>query len=315
MKVVFFGTPEFAVPSLEAVAGGHEVAAVVTRPDRPAGRGKQLVRPAVKEVALRLRLPVLQPARPGETDFVERVAALRPDVFVVVAYGRILPAPLLEVPRLGPWNIHASLLPRYRGAAPIQWAIIRGESKTGVCVMRMEVGLDTGPVAACRETPIGAEETAGALAGRLSQMGAELVAEALPKIAGGTLTAFAQNHAEATLAPLLKKEDGHFDFQAPASVVAALARGVDPWPGPTAFLGEEPVKLFGPRVVAASGEPGHVLGLGPDGLVVACGGAEAVAFRELQLPGRRRMAAAAVLAGRPIPVGTRLAGAPAGPPV
>jgi methionyl-tRNA formyltransferase len=305
MRVVFFGSPAFALPSLEAVAREHQVLTVVSQPDRPAGRGKKMQPPPVKELALRLGLPVEQPTKLRDGVLAKTLWALQPDIFVVVAYGRILPPDLLAVPRLGPWNVHASLLPKYRGAAPIQWAVIRGESQSGVCVMRMEEGLDTGPVAASREEPIGDDDTAGSLAERLSKVGAELLVATLPSIANGSVTLKSQEEAGATLAPLMKKEDGFLDFSASAQVVSAQARGVDPWPGATVFLGGEPVKVFSPRVIAGQGAPGEVQGLVPQGLAVACGDG-AVAFAELQLPGRKRMPAATVLAGHLIPVGTRL---------
>jgi methionyl-tRNA formyltransferase len=304
LRVVFFGSPEFAVPSLAAVAAQHEVVTVISQPDRPAGRGKQLTAPPTKELALRLGLPVQQPTTLKTTEFVAGLQALRADLFVVVAYGRILPQAVLDVPRLGPWNVHASLLPKLRGAAPIQWSIIRGESRTGVCIMRMEAGLDTGPVAARAETPIADDDTAGTLSARLSQLGAQLAVETIPRIAAG-LTVEPQDHPNATLAPMLKKEDGYLDFTASAREVSARARGVDPWPGPMAVLDGEPIKLFGPRLAEGTGVPGTVLGAGPEGLLVACG-AGAITFAELQLPGRKRLPAAAVLAGRPIPAGTRL---------
>ena len=202
--------------------------------------------------------------------------------------------------------MHASLLPRLRGAAPIQWAIIRGEPRTGVAVMRMEAGLDTGPVAAVAETAIGDDETAGQLFPRLARLGADLLAATLPHIAAGTVTLAAQDDALATVAPLLKKEDGRLDFTQTARQVSARARGVDPWPGATALLGGEPVKLFHPRVLeAAPGQPGRVLGVVAEGLAVGCAD-RPIAFAELQLPGRKRLPAAAVVAGRAIPVGTAL---------
>ena len=190
---------------------------------------------------------------------------------------------------------------------PIQWSVIRGETETGVCIMRMEEGLDTGPVAACRTTPIEDQDTAGTLAARLSGMGAQLLLDTLPVIAAGEATLQVQDHARATLAPMLTKEDGLIDFRQPARLVSAQARGVDPWPGAFAWLDEEPVKLFGPTVVASQGEPGTVLGITGSGLGIACGEG-AIAFAELQLPGRKRLPAAAVLAGRPIAPGTRLRG-------
>jgi methionyl-tRNA formyltransferase len=305
LRVVFFGSPEFAVPSLAAVAASHEVVTLVCQPDRPAGRGKQLTALPTKELALKLGLPVQQPGNLKTPEFVEGLRALNADLFVVVAYGRILPQAVLDLPRLGPWNVHASLLPRFRGAAPIQWSIIRGESKTGVGIMRMEAGLDTGPVAATVETPISDEDTGGTLSARLSRLGAELLLQTIPRIADGSAVAVPQDHPRATLAPMLKKEDGWLDFSVPARELSARARGVDPWPGPTAVLDGEPIKLFAPRVVAGQGAPGAVLGMSPQGLQVACGDG-AVAFAELQLPGRKRLPAAAVVAGRPIPPGTTL---------
>jgi methionyl-tRNA formyltransferase len=281
------------------------VVAVVTRPDKPAGRGKQVAPPPVKTLATELGVAILQPPTLKAPGVIEELAALAPDVFVVVAYGRILPPAALAVPRLGPWNVHGSLLPRYRGAAPIQWSIIRGETETGVCLMQMEAGLDTGPVAACLRTPIGPEDTAGTLSERLAALGALVLTENLPLLAEGRLTLSPQDHAAHTLAPPLKKEDGHLDFTAPAAAVSARARGVDPWPGPTATLDGEPIKLFSPRVREGTGAPGVVLGASADGLLVACGQG-AVAFGELHLPGRKRLPAGAVLAGRPIPPGTRL---------
>jgi len=308
MRVIFFGSPAFALPSLEAVAREHQVLAVVSQPDRPAGRGNKMQAPPVKELAIRLGLPVEQPTKLRDGVLARALSALQPDVFVVVAYGRILPPDLLAVPRLGAWNVHASLLPRYRGAAPIQWAIIRGESKTGVCVMGMEEGLDTGPVAASLEEAIRDDDTAGTLAERLEWLGSKLLVATLPRIADRTVTPQAQDEAGATLAPLMKKEDGHLDLGAPAQEVSAQARGVDPWPGATVLHLDEPMKVFGVRVIEGLGTPGEVQGLVPQGLAVACGGG-AVAFAEIQLPGRKRLPAAAVLAGHPIPVGTRLRGA------
>jgi methionyl-tRNA formyltransferase len=314
-RAIFFGSPEFAVPCLDVVAAATDLRAVVSQPDRPAGRGKQLHEPAVKTAARRLGVPVLQPDKIRTPDFEAALRAHGADIFVVVAYGRILPPSLLAIPALGPWNVHASLLPRLRGAAPIQWAIIRGDQRTGVAVMRMEAGLDTGPVAATAEAPIADDDTAGTLSARLALLGAALLAETLPRIAAGQASLVAQDDRQATLAPPLEKEDGRLDFTQPARAVSARARGVDPWPGATAILDGEVVKLFRPRVVAApeiapspasvSPGAGRVVGAGPDGLVVACGDG-AVAFGELQLPGRKRLPAGVVLNGRPLAPGTRL---------
>jgi methionyl-tRNA formyltransferase len=307
MRIVFFGSPEFAVPSLEAVAAQNEVVLVLSQPDRPAGRGRQLQPPAVKQAALRLGLATLQPTKMKDPALAPHLAALAPDLFVVVAYGRILPPALLAVPRLGPWNVHASLLPLYRGAAPIQWAIIRGETRTGVAIMRMEEGLDTGPVAAVATETIADDDTAGSLSERLSRLGAGLLADTLPAIEQGRVSPTVQDHARATLAPMLTKDDGLLDFRQPAALVSAQARGVDPWPGAFALFQESALKLYRPCLVAGSGAPGQVLGLQPAGLAVACA-TGAVAFGELQLPGRKRLPAAAVLAGSSLPAGTLLGG-------
>jgi methionyl-tRNA formyltransferase len=306
-RVVFFGSPAFAVPFLEAVAQATNVVAVVSQPDRPAGRGKQLAAPAVKVAAAHLGFPVLQPERVRTPEFAAELGALDADLFVVVAYGRILPQALLDLPRRGCWNVHGSLLPKLRGAAPIQWAVIRGERVTGVAVMRMEAGLDTGPVAAVRQVPIGDDDTTATLALALAAAGAPLLVETLPAILDGSVRLARQDDAAATLAPPLVKEDGRLVFDVPARAVSARARGCDPWPGATALLDGEPLRVFGPRVLAGSAgaEAGAVLGLRPEGLAVACADAP-LAFAELQLPGRKRLPAAAVLAGRPIPPGTSL---------
>lgn len=307
MRIVFFGSPAFAVPSLAAVAEQHEVVAVVTQPDRPAGRGTRLQAPAVKVLASERGLQVLQPLKLRDGTLLAELAPRQPDAFVVVAYGRILPPDLLALPKRGPWNVHASLLPKYRGAAPIQWAVIRGEAETGVSIMRMEEGLDTGPVANLAPEPIREDDTAGSLAARLAPLGARLLVETLPRIADGSVLVRAQDHAAATLAPPLRKADGDLDFRQSSRVVAARARGVDPWPSACVHLQGETVKVFMPKAVSGAGRPGEVLGLRPEGLTIACGEG-AVAFAEMQLPGRKRMAAKAVLAGHPIPAGTLLAG-------
>lgn len=304
LKVVFFGSPAFAVPSLEAVAAAHEVVCVVTQPDRPAGRGKKITAPPIKELALRLGLPVEQPETLKSGDIGVRLAARAADVFAVVAYGRILPAAMLATTPLGAWNVHGSLLPRLRGAAPIQWAIIRGEERTGVCVMQMEAGLDTGAVASRAETVIDDADTAATLGARLAPLGAKLLVDTLPAIAAGTVRVTPQDHAGATLAPPLHKQDGAVDFRRSAREVSALVRGVDPWPGATAELDGQPIKLFSPKVVPGDGQPGEVVGAAPEGLIIACGSG-AVAFGELQLPGRKRLPARAVLAGHPVHPGSR----------
>jgi methionyl-tRNA formyltransferase len=259
--------------------------------------------PAVKAFALEKGLTVLQPTKLRDGAVAKELAALAPDLFVVVAYGRILPPDLLAIPRLGPWNVHASILPKLRGAAPIQWAVIRGENTTGVTIMRMEEGLDTGPVAAQATEPILPTDTAAALSARLAPLGARLLVATLPTIVDGSLRLCEQDHAAATLAPPLDKRDGCLDFRQTALEVSARARGVDPWPGATAPIEGQAARLFQPTVVAGHAGPGEFLGLVPEGLAVACG-EDAVAFAEIQMPGRKRMPARALLAGRPIRPGT-----------
>jgi methionyl-tRNA formyltransferase len=314
-RTIFFGSPEFAVPALERLVGVVNLVAVVTQPDRPSGRGQVLAPPAVKVAVERLgaEIAVLQPEKIRPPDFEERLRTFAPELFVVVAYGRILPQRLLDLPSLGPWNVHASLLPRWRGAAPIQWSIIAGDARTGISIMRMEAGLDTGPVAAVAETDIRGDDTAGALSARLGLLGADLLAETLPAIVAGRATLITQDPSGVSLAPPLRKEDGHLDFHQTGATVSARARGVDPWPGAMALLDGQPVKLFGPSLAscatwpASSPEvaPGTVVGIDAAGVAVVCGDGLPVAFAEVQLPGRKRLPAAAVASGRSIAVGMR----------
>lgn len=314
LRTVFMGSPEFAVPSLRALHAQTQIAAVLCQPDRPAGRGLSLVPPAVKQAALGIGLEVRQPEslRPARSTIIEELRALRPDLIIVVAYGKILPPELLAVPPLGSWNVHGSLLPRYRGAAPIQWALIRGEVRTGVTLMQMDAGMDTGPLLLTAELPIAPDDTAGSLHGILSQLGADLLREGLERLAAGTLPQAApQDETLATYAPLLTKDHGLLDFTRSAALVSGQIRGVDPWPGgytTVSLRGDEVViKVFRPRVSSGSGRPGEVLGADRDGLHVACGEG-VVALGELQLPGRKRLPAQAVLSGFSLPPGTILGG-------
>jgi methionyl-tRNA formyltransferase len=319
-RAVFFGSPAFAIPSLAVVASETQLCAVVSQPDRPAGRGQAPAAPPVKIAAAALGVPVLQPEKLRTPETLAALAAFDADVFVVVAYGRILPQALLDLPRRGPFNVHASLLPALRGAAPIQWAIIRGQAETGVSIMRMEAGLDTGPVAAQRSLSIADDDSAGTLSVKLAELGAQLLRETLPAIVAGEVALTPQDEAAHTLAPLLSKADGRLDFNQPARLVSARARGVDPWPGATALLDGEVIRLFKPVVLGPAPsvrtEPGVVVGFNEvkrndetlGVLAVACSNPKdaSIGFAELQLPGRRRLPAAAVLAGRPIQPGTRL---------
>jgi methionyl-tRNA formyltransferase len=303
MRVVFMGSPDFAVPCLRALAGKHDVALVVSQPDKPAGRGGVLTAPAVKTAALELGLQVIQPksARTGELE-----AALREsgaELAVVVAYGKILPKAVLEALPRGCINVHGSLLPKYRGAAPIQWAVIDGEAETGVCIMQLDEGMDTGPVLLERRIPIGADETSGELFERLAPLGAAALLDAIDGIAAGTLAPVPQDHARATHAAMLTKADGAIDFTQPADRAAARIRGVDPWPGAQATLRGQTVKLFRARARAGEGSPaGTVIAIDGDGAHVAAHGG-VVVVREVQAAGRKRMTAQQFAAGRGIAVG------------
>ncbi len=308
MRVVFMGSPEFAVPALEALLAHHEVALVVTQPDKPAGRGGKLSAPPVKVVAERAGVPVDQPKSARAPDFAERLRATGAELGVVVAYGKILPRAVLEAFPRGCINIHGSLLPAYRGAAPIQWAVIDGHVLTGVTIMQLDEGMDTGPILLTRELAIGAEETAGELFARMAPLGAEALLAALDGLAAGSLAPRPQPAEGASHARMLTKADGGIDFARPATAVSAHVRGVDPWPGAVAHLRGEPIKLFRARIIVeevpgvGAAAPGTVLAIDERGAIVACKDG-AVALRELQLPARRRMAAREVAAGRAIAVG------------
>lgn len=308
LRAVFMGSPEFAVPSLEAVAQTCELVLVVTQPDKPAGRGRKLLPPAVKQAATARGVPVIQPVKIRDGSLAGALQEVAPDVIVVTAYGRILPRAILELPRYGCINVHASLLPRWRGAAPIQRAILAGDRETGVAIMRMEEGLDTGPVYRMRSTPIGPEETSGELFERLAVLGGELLAEflrAFPEVPPPT----PQDASQATLAPMLRKEEGLVDWSWSSEQVIDHVRGMDPWPG--AFTGRAgaPLKLFraGPSPLPRPAEaaPGEVLAVDRAGLHVACG-TGVVRIAEVQAAGGKRMPAQAYAAGKPFAPGERL---------
>ncbi len=310
LRVAFMGSPEFAVPALRALLDHHQVAVVITQGDKAAGRGKRVTPPPVKLVAEAAGIPVLQPRSARKPEFLAALAEYPADVGVVVAYGKILPAAVLEAFPHGCINIHGSLLPAYRGAAPIQWAVINGERETGITIMRLDEGMDTGPMLSKRAVAIGEDETAGQLFERLAPVGAEMLIEALAEIEAGTARFTPQDDSLASYAPMLKKEDGHIDWAQPAAAVASRIRGVDPWPGAVTSLAGNPLKLFGAVVLAEAegGVPGAVLGVDPAGLHVACGDG-AVRIAEVQAAGRKRMAAQAFAAGgRALVAGTVLGG-------
>lgn len=260
MNILFYGTPAFALPTLQALQAEHEVVAVVTQPDRPAHRGHHLTPPPVKERALAARLPVLQPARLRDPEWPDRIREVRADVAVVVAFGQILPKAVLDAPARGSINVHASLLPRYRGAAPIAWAIVRVERETGITTFLMDEGMDTGAMLLRRAVAIGPDETAGELAGRLGELGAEVLAETLDRL--DALTPIPQDHGIATLAPRLRKEDGVLDWTRSAVELAARIRGVNPWPGASTQTPLGRLLIWRARVGPGAGEPGQLTAAG-----------------------------------------------------
>ncbi len=313
-RILFFGTPEFAVPCLRAVAHVGDVVLVVTQPDRPAGRGMKLQAPPVKVLARELGLHVEQPTKVRTPELAASLVACEADLAVVVAYGRILPLGVLRAPRLGCVNVHASLLPKYRGAAPIQWAIVNGERETGVCLMQMDEGLDTGPVLSLARLEIGADENGAERALRLSQLGAELLVRELPRVLREELSPVEQDHERATLAPLLRKEDGAIDWTQSASRIHDRVRGLSPWPGAFTWLGGERVKIHRTRVLrdvpaSAGHSPGVIASEGHANLTVSCGQG-ALELLELQLEGKPKVSASAFAAGRRLPPGARFANSP-----
>ena len=315
MRVVFFGTPEFAVPSLGALLGeGFDVLAVVTQPDRPRGRSRSsLAPPPVKLAADADGVPVLQPERPTDPDFQAELRALAPDIGVVVAYGHILRPELLALPARGMVNVHPSLLPALRGAAPVEWAILRGLEKTGVTIMQMEAGMDSGPIIHQIPHRIDPEVSGGELSDHLAEMGAQALVEALAMLEQDALRPVPQDHSRATFAPKLTRELARLDWTKPADVVARFTRGLDPRPGAWTELREGEsgkgeaveVKLFGGRVVEGHGEPGEVLVT--DGQLVVAALRDAVAIAEVQPAGRDRMPAGDWVRGRRLAVGQRFA--------
>ena len=298
MKLVFMGTPAFAVPSLErTVEAGHEVAAVVTQPDRPKGRGQNDAMSPVKEAALRLGLAVQQPERVRRTEVVEKLRALAPEAMVVVGYGQIIPKAILDIPPLGIINVHASLLPKYRGAAPIQWAIARGETSTGVTTMRIDEGLDTGDMLLKWETAIGPQENAVELGRRLAVAGADLLVRTLAELPA--IQAQPQDDSQATYAPILKKEDGKIDWTLSAREILNRIRGFEPWPGGYGFLRGQRFQIWSAAIGDQKLPPGALRAVNRK-LYAGCGGGESIELREVQLEGKKRMPAAAFMNGFPL---------------
>ena len=275
LRIVFMGTPEFAVPSLAALAAAEDVTLVMCNPDRPAGRGRVVASPPVKNEAVRLGIPVFQPEKARMPDAVARVAAEAPDLIVVVAYGHILSKSVLDIPRTMCVNVHASILPKYRGAAPINWAVANGEKETGVTIMKMDEGMDTGPILHIRGMPIGDEDTAETMFGKLAVLGAEALVETLKVFREGALVLTPQDGAAATYAPMLKKEHGKIDWKGSARKIRDLVRGMTPWPSATAVHGGGTLKVLSCAVVSEDAvpgrEPGEILAVGKEGISVVCG--------------------------------------------
>ena len=304
MRALFFGTPQFAVPCLDALGEIAEVVGVVCQPDKPSGRGMQLAPPPVKVRATERGWNVVQPTKLRTGEFGAWVREQRADVALVVAYGRILPKDVLEGPRLGCVNVHASLLPKYRGAAPITWAVVRGETETGITLMQLDEGMDTGPMLEKFRLAIGPDETAGELSERLAVLGAEATRRGLPKYVAGEYAPEKQDDAQATLAPMLKKEDGVVDWSKPARAVHDHARGMSPWPGAHTTLAGKVVKLHSTRVaaVAKAARPGEVILADKAHLVVACGEG-ALELAQVQLEGKKAVRGVDWVMGRGVKEG------------
>lgn len=311
-RIVFMGTPEFALPSLKVLLDkGENVVCVVTQPDRGKGRGRRVLPPPVKELALKAALPVLQPGRIRDDAFHALLSEFEPDIIVLTAYGKILPGNIINLPPLGTINVHGSLLPKYRGAAPIQWALINGEKETGVTIMQMDEGIDTGDILLQDTIPIGPDDTAGSLSAKLAELGGTLLGKALDLLRQDQIQPVKQDEKQATLAPLLKKEDGLVDWSQSAARISALIQGLDPWPTTYTTLSGKRLRLFSPEVVDNSycqdnfPEPGIVCKADRDGLLVTTGNG-CLLIKEIQPEGSRRMAFNAFISGRPIQPGTLL---------
>ena len=313
MRIVFMGTPEFAVPSLAALlTSEHSVVGVVTQPDRPKGRGQELAASPIKQLAVRHRIPILQPLKMKDPAFLDALSAWQPDLIVVTAFGRILPKIILDLPPHGCINVHASLLPKYRGAGPIQWAIIKGERETGITTMLMDEGMDTGAILLQEKISITPDDTAGTLSAKLADIGGRLLTDTLARIQDGTVTSQPQDQSQATLAPLLRKEDGLLDWTLPAFELANRVRGLSPWPGAYTYLGEDRWVVWKTSVLdrsAATVLPGTIVNATKEELAVATGDG-ILRIMEFQPANSRRMSAAQYLAGHQLTPGLRLGSPP-----
>ncbi len=308
LRIIFMGTPDFAAATLQALIDGpDEVVAVVTQPDRAKGRGKKLTPPPTKVLAEAAGIPVLQPTKIKTEAFHNGLLTYQPDLIVVTAYGRILPKSLLELPPLGCINVHGSLLPKYRGAAPIQWAVINGEKETGITIIQMNEGMDTGDILLKAKINTAPDETAGSLFDKLAVLGSATLLTAIKGLQEGTIIPVAQDHDLATVAPMLKKDDGLIDWHKDAKEIERLIRGLDPWPSAFCFLDGTRLRLFRPEVLHQDSEmqPGTVLQADKRGILVACGH-NTLLTREIQPEGKKRMNVDSFLCGHPIVPGTRL---------
>jgi methionyl-tRNA formyltransferase len=309
LRIIFMGTAELSCASLEKLARDFSVAAVVTQPDKPKGRELKPQPSPVKILAEKLKFPVMQPAKARDEKFIGELRELRPDLIVVVAYGQILPQSMLDLPIFGCLNVHTSLLPKYRGAAPVQSAILNGETETGVTIMKMDAGLDTGAIVAQTRTPILPEDNSQTLHDRLAQLGAELLVKTIPDFVAGRIHPQPQPAEDVTYAAKIKKEDGHIDWNQPAQKILDRLRAFTPWPGAFTFLKAEQkpqlLKIWKVEIVERSGNAGEILSADKNGVMVACG-QNALRILELQREGGRRMNAAEFLAGHLLKVGEKL---------
>jgi len=310
MRLIFMGTPDLARTVLQRLLdlADLKIVAVVTQPDRPKGRDLRLTPSPVKKLAVESALPVLQPERARDPTFISQIRDLRPDLIAVAAYGQILPKALLEIPPYGCLNVHTSLLPRYRGAAPIQWAILNGDPETGVTIMKMDEGMDTGAIIAMEKTPIADDDNAQSLHDRLATIGAGLLVKTIPDYTSGKISPRQQPSAGIVLAPKIKKSDGQIDWQQPARSVWNRVRALVPWPGAYSYLPTEPrtmIKIWRAELAPSSGSPGQILEATNSGILVACGSGS-LRILELQRENARRLSAAQFLAGHPLPQGLNL---------
>jgi methionyl-tRNA formyltransferase len=313
-RIVFMGTPEFAVPSLKVLLDrGENVVCVVTQPDRPKGRGRKVMQPPVKELALQASIPVLQPESVKEVDFLAELRTYDPDIIALTAYGKILPESIINLPPLGTINVHGSLLPKYRGAAPIQWALVNGETETGITIMQMDKGMDTGDILLQEKLPISPEDTAGSLAVKMAELGGKALGKALDLLRTDKLRPVKQNDGYASVAPLLKKEDGQVDWSHSAAAISNRIRGLDPWPTAYTKLSNKRLRLFSPEVADKTlclcqdtiTVPGTICRADSNGLLITTGDG-CLLIKEIQVEGSKRMSVDAYLSGRSIQSGTLL---------